>query len=242
MNEIHDPIARILGEWSMGINWGSILLRTLLAVVLGAVVGCERSSKRHAAGLRTFILVTFGAAVAMMLELYLDVTTQGNMYFLSAAAIIAIAIISQNSVLFSSRNQIKGLTTSAALWVCGIIGLTAGAGFYMVTLVAFAALMCSLSLFPAIENYLKDRSNHFEVHLELKSRSCLRDVMATIRVLGLRIDDIVVNPAYVNSGLSVYSVSLTIYSEELKKYKTHSQIIEALGTLEYVHHIEEMRG
>ncbi|MBO4289454.1 MAG: MgtC/SapB family protein [Lachnospiraceae bacterium] len=242
MNEIYDPIAKLMGQWSMGINWGSILLRTVLSVLLGAVVGCERSSKRHSAGLRTFILVTFGATVAMMLELYLNVTLGGSVHILSAAVVIAVAIVSQNSVLFSSRNQIKGLTTSVALWVCGIIGLTAGAGFYMVTLVAFAALMCSLSLFPAFEKYLKDRSNHFEVHLELKSSSYLQDFMTTLRELGLRIDDIEVNPAYVNSGLSVYSVSLTIDSEELKKYKTHGQIIEALGTLDYVHHIEEMQG
>ena len=242
MNPIYDPIAKLLGEWSMGINWGSILLRTVLSILLGAIIGCERSSKRHSAGLRTFILVTFGATVAMMLELYLNVTLQGDFHFLSAAIIIAIAIISQNSVLFSSRNQIKGLTTSVALWTCGIIGLTAGAGFYMVTLIAFAALICSLSLFPAFERYLKDRSNHFEVHLELTSSAYLRDFMATIRELGLRIDDIEVNPAYVNSGLSVYSVSLTINSEELKKYKTHGQIIEALGTLDYVHHIEEMHS
>ena len=242
MKEIYDPIAKLMGEWSMGINWGSILLRTVLSVLLGAIVGCERSSKRHSAGLRTFILVTFGATVAMMLELYLNVATGGSFHFLSAAVVIAVAIVSQNSVLFSSRNQIKGLTTSVALWVCGIIGLTAGAGFYMVTLIAFAALMCSLSLFPAFEKYLKDRSNHFEVHLELKSSSYLQDFMTTIRELGLRIDDIEVNPAYVNSGLSVYSVSITIDSEELKKYKTHGQIIEALSTLEYVHHIEEMQG
>ena len=242
MNEIYDPIAKLLGEWSVHVNWGTILLRIFLSVLLGAIVGCERSSKRHSAGLRTFILVSFGATVAMMLELYLNAILGGAMLILSAGTVIAVAIISQNSVLFSSRNQIKGLTTSVALWVCGIIGLTAGAGFYTVTLIAFAALMASLSLFPAFERYLKDRSNHFEVHLELTSSSYLRDFMTTIRELGLRIDDIEVNPAYVNSGLSVYSVSISIDSAELKKYKTHKQIIEALSTLDYVHHIEEMQG
>ena len=64
--------------------------------------------------------------------------------------------------------------------------------------------------------------------------------MTTIRKLGLRVDDIEANPAYLNSGLSVYSVSVTIASQELKKYKTHSEIIEAIGTLEYVYYIEEM--
>ena len=56
----------------------------------------------------------------------------------------------------------------------------------------------------------------------------------------MRIDDIELNPAYLNSGLSVYTVSFTISSKELKKYKKHGEIIEALATLEYISFIEEM--
>jgi putative Mg2+ transporter-C (MgtC) family protein len=69
----------------------------------------------------------------------------------------------------------------------------------------------------------------------------LQNFVTTIRRLGLTIDDIESNPAYVNSGLSVYSVAITISSAELKKYKTHKEIIEALKTLDYVYHIEEMQ-
>ena len=56
-----------------------------------------------------------------------------------------------------------------------------------------------------------------------------------------RIDDIELNPAYINSGLSVYSISITIDSKELKKYKKHSEIIKALSTLEYIYYVEEIR-
>lgn len=239
MNTI-DPIASFLGPWAAQINLWTILLRIFLSVSLAAVIGCERSSKRHSAGLRTFILVSLASTIAMMLDLYISSGMEERSYMISAATVIAIAIISVNSMLFSSRNQIKGLTTSVGLWTCGIIGLSAGAGYYTVTLVSFAALLCSLSLFPAFEVYLKNRSNHFEVHLELKSSTYLQDFVTTIRKLGLTIDDIELNPAYVNSGLSVYSIAISISSEELKKYKTHREIIEALRTLEYVYHIEEM--
>ena len=64
--------------------------------------------------------------------------------------------------------------------------------------------------------------------------------MATIRALGIRIDDIESNPAYLGSGLSVFSVSFTVTSPELKKYKKHGEIIEALRSLEYVYFVEEM--
>lgn len=236
-----DPIAMRLGAWSVEIGAASVIFRILLSVLLAAVIGCERSSKRHSAGLRTFILVSLASTVAMLLDIYLS--SQGDeLYIISAATVIAAAIISVNSMLFSSRNQIKGLTTSMGLWATGIIGLTAGAGLYTVTLVSFAALLCCLSLFPAFETYLKNRSNHFEVHLELKSSEYLQDFVTVIRRLGLFIDDIESNPAYVNSGLSVYSIAISIDSAELKKYKTHKEIIEALKTLDYIYHIEEMHG
>ena len=236
-----DPIAMRLGAWSVEIGAASVIFRILLSVALAAVIGCERSSKRHSAGLRTFILVSLASTVAMLLDIYLSAKGD-ELYIISASTVIAAAIISVNSMLFSSRNQIKGLTTSMGLWATGIIGLTAGAGLYTVTLVSFAALLCCLSLFPAFETYLKNRSNHFEVHLELKSSEYLQDFVTVIRRLGLFIDDIESNPAYVNSGLSVYSIAISIDSAELKKYKTHKEIIEALKTLDYIYHIEEMHG
>ena len=237
---IYDPIAELLGAWASEIGVGSIALRVLLSVLLAAVIGWERSSKRHAAGLRTFILISFACTVAMILDLWLVEIFGGSAAVIAAAAVIAVAIISGNSILFSSRNQIKGLTTSAGLWACGIVGLALGAGLYTATLIYFVTLLCCLSFFPRFERYLKNRSNHFEVHLELKAKENLQDFVATIRRLGLKIDDIESNPAYLGSGLSVYSVAITVRSQELKKYKSHKEIIEALRSLEYVSFIEEM--
>lgn len=234
----HDPIGTFLGPWASNLNFYSILLRIGVSILFGAIIGCERASKRHAAGLRTFLVVSLASTLAAILDL--SVTATLGVPLVSAAAVVGIAIISSNTILYSSRSQIKGLTTSVGLWACGIAGLTAGAGLYTLSLLAFAALLCCLSLFPPIETYLKDRSNHFEVHLELKDRSNLQDFVTTIRQLGLRIDDIESNPAYLNSGLSVYSIAITISSSELRKYKRHAEIIEALRSLDYVYFIEEL--
>lgn len=239
MNE-WDPIARLLGNWSMGTGTAAVIFRILMSMFLSAFVGWERSSKRHSAGMRTFMLVSLSGTIVMIMDQYLDKMNPTHIYILSGAAVVAISIISINSILFSSRNQIKGLTTSVGLWAWSLIGLAIGAGYYTVALLSFAALFCELLWFPAVEVYLKNRSNHFEVHLELKNSVFLQDFVTTIRRLGLTIDDIELNPAYAGSGLSVYSVAISISSAELKKYKTHAEIIEALRTLEYVYHIEEI--
>ncbi len=237
---INDPLATLMGGWSTEINIYTILLRIGISMLFSAFIGIERSSKRHSAGLRTFIMVSLAGTLAMLTDIFLISETQMSIPVLSAAVVIGGAMISGNSVLYSSKSQIKGLTTSAALWACGVIGITSGAGMYTVTAVAFVAVIFGLSLFPTIEHGLKDRFNHFEIHLELKNKSNLQDFVTTIRKLGMVIENIESNPAYINSGLSVYTVSVTIHGKELKKYKKHSEIIEALSTLEYVYHIEEM--
>lgn len=236
----NDVIANLLGDWSKEINTYSTLLKIVLAVFLSAIIGFERSSKRHAAGLRTFILVTLASTVTMIIEIYAFKNNIGTMLIVSAATIIAVAIISSNTILYSSRNQIKGLTTAVALWASGILGLLIGTGQYTIVLICFAAYLIILSGFPSIEIYLKNRSNHFEIHLELKNSANLQDFITTIRDLGLKVDDIESNPAYISSGLSVYTISLSIVSKELKKYKTHKEIIEALKSIDYIYHIEEI--
>lgn len=241
MNITSDPIATFLGTWSIELNPYSVLLRIFLVVLLASIIGCERSSKRHSAGLRTFVLIAFTSTSAMILDLFLMNAYPVGLPLLSAATVVATAMLSGNSILFSSRGQIKGLTTSVGLWSCALLGFTIGAGLYTITLIVFLFLLCILTCFPSFEIYLLNRSNHFEIHLELKSSFYLRDFVTVSRQLGLRIDDIESNPAYFGSGLSVYTITFTICSAELKKYKTHHEIIEALSSLDYIYHIEEMR-
>ncbi len=240
MLNFKDPIAEALGSWSSGINIWSVVLKLALALILSSIIGYERSSKRHAAGLRTFIFVTLASTIAMIIDISLLRDSVTSLLVISAATIIAVAIISANTILYSSKNQIKGLTTSIALWACGILGLLIGTGYYTVILICFFVYIVVLSILPAAEVYFKNRSNHFEIHLELKNISYLKDFTTTIRELGLKIDDIEANPAYINSGLSVYTVSVSIVSPELKKYKTHKEIIAALKSLDYIYHIEEI--
>ena len=238
-----DPVARLLGEWSADLTVGSILLRIFLSLIMGAFIGWERSNKRHSAGLRTFMLAfLIGTLAAIADSSIFGISGKRSHFLLSAGVVIGAAIIAVHSVFYSSRNQIKGLTTAVGLWVAVLTGITLGMGCYTVGLSAFAALLCILHWFPPLEASLNNRSNHFEVHLELKNSVSLQDFVTVIRRLGLKIDEIEQNPAYVGSGLSVYSISISVGNEMLKKYKTHAEIIEALKSLDYVYHIEEMRS
>ena len=240
--EYIDPIARLLGPWSQDpYNFWSMLFRLAFAIVLSSIIGCERATKRHPAGLRTFILVAIGSNFAAFFDIYILDSLKATVTLLSAASIIGMATISCNSILFSSKNQLKGLTTSVCLWATGIISLGIGFGLYTPALIGFVALIFCVMLFPNFESRLKRNSLHFEIHLELKRRESLQLFMSTVRKVGLKIDEVEYNPSYASAGIGVYTVKITILDKAMQK-KRHSEIIEALSSLDDVIFIEEIIG
>ena len=124
-----DPLNKLvpfLGEFNI---W-TILIRIILALLIGAIFGVERSRKRHTAGLRTFILVSLFSSIAALLDVYFSANFGEIFPAVSVAVILGGAIISGNTLLYSSKNQIKGLTTAVALWLTSILGACFGAGLY----------------------------------------------------------------------------------------------------------------
>lgn len=237
---MNDIIAQNLGEWCLGITVGGVLIKVALSVFLGTIVGCERATKRHAAGMRTFMLISLVSMLAGMLDKYIINVLGAKFSFAIGATVIGIAIVSSNTILYSSKSQLKGLTTSVALWGACFVSVLIGLDLYFTAILSFIAYMLSLTLFSKMEYGFKRRSNHFEIHLELKSKNSLQDFITVIRRLGLKIDDIELNTAYVNSGLYVYSIALTIISGEFKKFVKHDDIIAAISSLEYVNYVEEL--
>lgn len=238
---MNDVIAKLLGSWCIGFDVRGVIFKLALSIVLSAIVGCERATKRHAAGLRTFMLVSVISTLAAMIDGYFINELGASFSLAIGATIVGIAIVGSNTILYSSKNQLKGLTTSISLWAMSAISVLIGLDLYLSALIAFAVFMICLTLFIKLEIAFKNRSDHFEIHLELNSKNALRDFMATVRMLGLKIDDIELNTAYMNSGLYVYSIALSILPSSDKKSRlSHSDYIAALSKLEYVNFVEEL--
>ena len=151
MLNISDPIAQLLGPWSAGLGAAAMLFRLVLSFLLSAAIGCERSNKRHSAGLRTFIVVSLGSTVAMLLDLFLAGLLGSGIVVISAATVVAVGIMSTYSILYSSKSQIKGLTTAVALWAGSVVGLAVGAGLYTAALFCFVAVFVTLHFVPGLE-------------------------------------------------------------------------------------------
>lgn len=238
MLTIADPIASFLGNWSSSISIGSILLRLVLAILLSFLIGIERSARNHAAGLRTYILVTIGATIAMITNQFLTEKYTGDAARLGAQVISGIGFLGAGTIMITSRSQIRGLTTAAGMWACACMGLAIGVGFYTLALFGGIAIFICLTILQSFESYFKDRSRSFTIHVELKSFEDLKCLLLQIRKQNVSIQRIESNQAYQDSGLAVYTVYL-YYKADRKKF-THVQFISDLKNLDYVNYIEEI--
>ena len=140
-----DIIAKLLGEWSAEFNAWSCLLKIALATVLAMLAGTERATKLHSAGIKTFISVALAGVSGSLADVYLTEIKGLSVSLLSPAIIIGVAVISTNTILFSSKNQLRGLTTSVGLWCVGIIAMIIGYGMYFAGVVVFALVIKWLS-------------------------------------------------------------------------------------------------
>lgn len=132
-----------------------LILRLVLAMILGALVGLEREMHDRPAGLRTHMLVCIGAALFAIISLSVGDADPAR---IAAGVVTGIGFLGAGAI-FRSKDHIKGLTTAADLWVVAAIGLAAGVGEYMLALIA--ALIVFLVLFGGrkLKQYLASRES-----------------------------------------------------------------------------------
>lgn len=161
-----------------------IIGRLLAAAVLGAVIGTNRSRLDWAAGLRTHMLVSVGAALAMIVSAYGfgDVLGQPHVVLdpsrIAAQVISGIGFLGAGTILFMQREQIiRGLTTAAGLWAVAAVGLAAGAGLYFAAFVATALLWIILAILKPLERrFIRPRRKYTSLKVGLSREVSLSAV------------------------------------------------------------------
>ena len=112
-------------------------LRLLLATALGAVIGFERERFGKVAGIRTHIIITMGAALYNIISIY---GYEGNAFDVSrigAGVVAGIGFIGAGVIFRDIRNNgVAGITSAACIWISAAVGLAAGAGMYLLSILA----------------------------------------------------------------------------------------------------------
>jgi putative Mg2+ transporter-C (MgtC) family protein len=124
-----------------------MILRFLLAVALGAGIGYQRERAGKAAGLRTHILVSSGAALFTLVSIYGFSGAVVDISRVAAGVVVGVGFIGAGVIFRGlSGEGVAGLTTAASMWATAAIGLAAGTGMYLISVIATAVTVGVLFL------------------------------------------------------------------------------------------------
>lgn len=126
-----------------------IVIRLILAVIVGGLIGYEREFKNRPAGFRTHILVCVGSAVISMIQVLAIEDTKSiilanpeminvikaDMGRLGAQVISGVGFLGAGTIIHE-KGSVKGLTTAATIWTVACIGLAVGMGYYFLSVVS----------------------------------------------------------------------------------------------------------
>ena len=225
------------------LNEISIVVRYVLAVLCGGIIGLEREHKHRPAGFRTHILVCIGAASTSLTGQYLlTLSTMGNGPFisdplrLSAQVIAGIGFIGAGTIIVTKRRQVKGLTTAAGLWTSAIVGIAIGVGFYEAAVFTTFLIMFTELLLAKIDRFILANSKNVNVYVEYDTDDTLQKIMNELKIRDVQIVDFEVTKTSTDSNAHISA----IFSLQLTKKMPQNRVLTALSKIDGVKDVEEL--
>ena len=122
------------------------IIKVVLAVVCGGLLGLERQYKNKTAGFRTIILICLGSAIFTMVAQHAGQVA--NLNIVTGVGFIGAGVI------FKDNIAVSGLTTAAVIWISAAIGMADGSGNYMLAFISTVITLMVLLLFNLLERYI----------------------------------------------------------------------------------------
>jgi putative Mg2+ transporter-C (MgtC) family protein len=200
-----------------------IILKLLLAIALGGIIGLERETSQKPAGLRTHILICVSSAMMMIfshLVLAGKGGTGGDLVRIAAAVITGMGFIGAGAII-QSQGMVHGLTTASTLWTVAGLGLVVGAGYYLIAILFSGLVLGTLVLLHKVEETrLKKALYHY--HLKIKdSPDILINLRKLIFHLGLKLAEL-----NLKRERNVSIVTLSFSSSEEKERQFNQSLFD----------------
>ncbi len=219
------------------VTYLAVIVRILVAVLIGGIIGLERGMKNRAAGLRTYMLVCVGSCLIMLTNQYIfQVYNAGDPVRLGAQVISGIGFLGAGTIIVTRRNQIKGLTTAAGLWSAAAVGLALGIGFYEAAILGALAIFVVLTLMQRMDDKMRRQAKTFELYVELSKSISLGDFLREVKALDMEVSDVF------RERDSETEVNVRAYIAVLKTKhrKNHTEVLDILHNIHGVVYLEEM--
>lgn len=209
----------------------SVFVRIVIAIVLGGAIGMERGMKNRPAGLRTYMLVCIGACIVMITNQYaVQVFGVGDPVRMGAQVVSGIGFLGAGTIIVTSRNRIKGLTTAAGLWASACVGLAVGIGFYEVALIGAVSIFVILTILHVWDQFMRRNTRAVELYVELAPGTSLGDFLRSAREAELTVSNLQLEHE-TNPDRSVVAFCVTIKGS---KRSSHSELTAEVRALDGV--------
>lgn len=225
---------------SLGLSNIEIVVRIVLSVVIGSIIGLERGSKSQPAGIRTYSIVCLAACLIMMTNEYVSYKFgTGDPTRLGAQVISGVGFLGAGTILITDKKKITGLTTAAG------IGLAIGVGFYEGALLVAISVWGVISMFQPLKKYLQNRSKMIELYIVVKSTEAYNRVLVYCAENGIRMTDSRTAFGDVNSDRIEYfdvpdKKIASFITLELSGRFEHLRLMEEIANIVGVIYVEEI--
>lgn len=139
---------------SPDVNTTGAIVKLVLSLLLGAIIGIERRRKGQIAGMRTFALISMGATLAMLISIYIPQEylglKNGDPGRIAAQVVSGVGFLGAGAII-QMKGSVRGLTTAAGIWMTACIGLAVGAGMYAISIMATLLIIFILVNIERIE-------------------------------------------------------------------------------------------
>jgi putative Mg2+ transporter-C (MgtC) family protein len=132
---------------------GPSLQRLLMACGMGGLIGLEREWRHKDSGLRTNILICMGSALFTIMSVAIAGEDSPNRGQIAANVVQGIGFLGAGLILHT-KNRVLGLTSATTVWVVAAIGMTCGAGLYLVALLSTVLVLVALQIIGVFEGRL----------------------------------------------------------------------------------------
>jgi putative Mg2+ transporter-C (MgtC) family protein len=199
------------------INDTTIMLRLVMAVILGGIIGFERGRAGRPAGLRTHILVCLGSTLAMMTNQYVyQVYDVSDPTRLAAQVISGIGFLGAGTIIVTGRHQVKGLTTAAGLWATACMGLAIGIGFYKAAVFTCFLIAFATVVLHRFDNMMLSKAKVLDIYIEIMKTTNIPEVLDKIKANGITIDSIEMVKASYDSNAMAAIMTLRLKTKRLR--------------------------
>ena len=220
------------------LNLVSIILRLTMAVIFGGIIGYGRERERRPAGLRTHILVSIGATLAMITNIYMCKIYNGytDPTRLGAQVISGIGFLGAGTIIVTGKNKVRGLTTAAGLWACACMGLAIGAGFYSGAIIGCLFISAVTVALANIDKKINRNSRNITLYILVNSTTAASRLLQDIQSKNVKISDIEIS----NNNVSSNDLIGILLGLKISREVGHYDFIESITNKNEVIFLQEI--